>query len=356
MTDSSLMHRILSGKAGGWAAPLRGLLRALSAPYASVVESRNRRYDRRGPSLSFPIPVISVGNITAGGTGKTPLVIDIVQRLDSLGCSPTVVSRGYGAAAGQPNDEELVIRRNCPSAVCVADANRAAGIQLAVDRFGADVVVLDDGFQHRRVRRDLDIVTIDATCPFGYGHVLPRGLLRESPRNLHRAQLIVVTRTDMISRSEHEYLMTRLEEFAPDRPVIRCRHRVTSFEFLDGHPCESPPSKTRALLFAGIGNPHAFESTVRSLGISIVDSCWFPDHHRYRAKDLDRVRASARGEYDVIITTEKDAAKLCRLPGIDGSRVRVMRIAIDFVGDGSTMLQSMLEDAIRKRRSASVDA
>lgn len=162
-----------------WVFPVRAMLRVLEGLYARGVALRNTRYDRSGPRAVLDIPVISVGNLTVGGTGKTPFVIELVKRLDRMGLSPAVVSRGYKAAEGQPNDEERLIRESCPSVVCICDPDRAAAGQFARTKFGADVIVLDDGFQHRQLARTLDIVLIDATCPFGFGHLLPRGLLRE---------------------------------------------------------------------------------------------------------------------------------------------------------------------------------
>jgi tetraacyldisaccharide 4'-kinase len=129
--------------------------------------------------LSVPVPVISVGNITVGGTGKTPLVIELVRGMEKMGRNPAVVARGYGANEGQRSDEELLVRKHCPAVAYIADPDRHRGANMALRRMGADAIVLDDAFQHRRMYRDFDIVLIDAMCPFGYGHVLPRGLLRE---------------------------------------------------------------------------------------------------------------------------------------------------------------------------------
>lgn len=350
MRNSPLLHRVLSGEAGGWATPLRGLLWAASLPYGQIVRLRNRHYDRRGPRASFSIPIISVGNLTVGGTGKTPLVIDIVQRLERMGRAPAVVSRGYGAAPGEPNDEELVIRRRCPTAICVARRDRASGVELAIERFGADAIVLDDGFQHRRVDRNLDIVAIDATRPFGYGHILPRGLLREPPSGLRRAHLLVVTRCDQTSREDLDRLLDRLTRYAPDRPLIKCRHVVTRIETLDGQSASEPWERRRAVLFAGIGHPEAFERTARALGVEIVGRVWFPDHHSYRRGDLAAVQRRAHGNScDMLLTTEKDAAKLARLPGLSTECVRVLGVAIDFIDDGGTILQAAIEKTLRRQ-------
>ncbi|MCH8966960.1 MAG: tetraacyldisaccharide 4'-kinase, partial [Planctomycetes bacterium] len=172
MSEPTLYRRILAGQTGPWAAPLRGALLGASALYGLGVRGRNRWYDRASAAHRLPIPVISVGNITVGGTGKTPFVIDLVHRFERMKrtWNPVVVSRGYKASWDEPNDEERLIRRNCPAVACLADANRTLAAQRAHRDLGADVIVLDDGFQHRRLSRTLDIVLIDATCPFGYGY------------------------------------------------------------------------------------------------------------------------------------------------------------------------------------------
>lgn len=256
MTNQSPYHFIIAGQAGAWAAPLRGALRIAESAYALGVRLRNRRYDRKGPLAVLPIPVISVGNITVGGTGKTPFVIELVRQLQDMGYNPAVASRGYRASGDDSNDEERVIRARCPGVVCVCDPDRIRAAEIAHSRFGADVVVLDDGFQHRRLGRTLDIALIDATCPFGYGHLLPRGLLREPVRNLARAQILVITRHDQVAPAELSRIAKRLRGIAGDAVHLRCGHAVTGISRLDGTPvkesvagnapCYSPESVDRA--------------------------------------------------------------------------------------------------------------
>lgn len=342
-----LFRRLLSGEAGAWATPLLAGLRVASGVYGWGVRLRNARYDRRGPTRVLPVPVISVGNITAGGTGKTPLVIDIVHRLEGLGMSPAVVSRGYGSIAGEPNDEERLIRRHCPTVACVSDPDRARGGETACRRFGADVIVLDDGFQHRQLARCLDIVVIDATCPFGYGRLLPRGLLREPPEALSRAHVIVLSRCDQISGHDLTRLEQRLRTLAGGAVHIKCHHAVIGCECLDGTPLSEPIAGKRAVLFAGIGQPRAFRNTVRGMGIEVVGERWFPDHHRYRARDIRSLTHQGRfPPHDLLLTTEKDAVKLAELPEHKATNIVVVRTAIDFLADGNTMLQSAVEHAI----------
>lgn len=327
--------------------PARGCLRLAAAAYAAAVALRNAWYDRRGPSKVLPIPVVSVGNVTAGGTGKTPFVIEIVGRLDRMGFSPAVVSRGYGAAGETPNDEERLIRRRCPGVVTVSDSNRAWAAEVAHRQCGADVIVLDDGFQHRRLGRSLDIVLVDATCPFGFGHMLPRGLLREPITSLRRAQLIALTRCDQASPAEIERIETRIRAMVGDPLLLRCRHDVTSIDYLDDSPMDGGLGGRRAVLFAGLGHPKAFATTVRSLGVDVVAHRWWPDHHRYTVR---QVKALLEGEHlpphDLLLTTEKDAVKLRDIDGIDPRRIGVVKVSIDFEGRGGTILQSVLDEAL----------
>ena len=346
MSESSTYRRIVGGETGVWAAPVRALLRALEGIYTLGVTLRNRRYDRKGAQVTLPIPVISVGNITAGGTGKTPLVIELVQRLESLGRNPAVISRGYKADQGEPNDEECLVRKHCPAVVCLADSDRGRAGVIAHREFGADVIVLDDGFQHRRLARTLDIVVVDATCPFGYGHLLPAGLLREPVEGLRRAHVVVVSRCGQVSKSDLARLETRLRDLAKNAALLQCDHLVTGIERLDGTPVEGSVEGERAVLFAGIGHPAAFRTTAQSLGVEVVGERWWPDHHHYRRGDIDALlKTNAFPSHDLLITTEKDAIKLAAIEGFDHARIAVIKITIDFAHDGGTILQSLLRDA-----------
>lgn len=339
---------IISGQAGLWALPVRALLRLISLPYGWIVRLRNRRFDHPARCTRVSVPVISVGNLTVGGTGKTPLVIELAQRLVRGGRRPAIVARGYKAPAGHPNDEERLIRAHCPQAVYLADADRVRGARRAIAEQGADVIVLDDGFQHRRLARALDIVVIDATCPFGYGALLPRGLLREPLDALRRAGLIVVSRCDQASAEELTRLDERLAQAAPNTPRIQCHHRVTEVVRLDGAPLDRPLTGARVVLFAAIGNPAAFRATVESLGAAVIAERWWPDHHTYNDRDLAWLTAPHRfPAHDLLLTTEKDGVKLHHLPGAAAAHIGVVRIAIDFAADGGTILDERLEECLR---------
>lgn len=348
MNETSLYRKIIANEAGLWSWPCRGALRAVESLYGYAIHVRNQRYDQQGPGSTLAVPVISVGNITVGGTGKTPFVIELVKRLERMGYSPAVVARGYKSVDGTPNDEELLVRQHCPSVVYVANKDRIAGAQWAISKLGANLIVLDDGFQHRRLARTIDVVLIDATCPFGFGHVLPRGLLREPIDGLQRADVIVLTRCDQVSQQTLAQIEKKLKRIAADIPLLKCTHRIASVTKLDGEPISEPISGKRALIFAGIAQPQSFATSVASMGVDVVAHQWWPDHHHYRTRDIHELLKSDRHRpYDLLLTTQKDAVKLAKLNGLDKIQIGVVKIEIDFMDDGGTMWQSVLDQTLK---------
>ena len=182
---------------GGWL--LRGGLRLAETPYALAMRLRNWQFDRGRKAIqSVPVPVISVGNLTMGGTGKTPLVAWVARWLRQHDVRVTLISRGYGASAGGRNDEALELEHQLPDVPHLQNPDRLAAARLALEEFECQAILLDDGFQHRRIARDLDIVLLDACEPFGYGHVFPRGMLREPLAGLNRADVLALSRADML--------------------------------------------------------------------------------------------------------------------------------------------------------------
>ena len=286
------------------------LLRAPAALFGLASRLRARLYDRGWlPAYRVGVPVVSVGNLTAGGTGKTPMVAWLVERLAGLGLAPGVLSRGYRAVAGEANDEGQLLARLLPGVPHVQDPDRVAGA-AELERAGVDVIVLDDGFQHRRLVRDLDLVLVDATCPFGPGAarraLLPRGLLREPPGALARADALIVMRCDLVPAEELAALERELAALAPRRPIARARHAPLRL-WRAGEPSDAGALRGLAVdLVSGIGNPAAFEATVRALGAQVVEHRAFPDHHAYRPGDLEGLGARP------IVTTAKDGVKLAR--------------------------------------------
>lgn len=349
MTNQPWYRRMMNGQGGLLAAPIRGVLWTASLSYGLGVARRNARYDRESNRRRLTVPVISIGNLTVGGTGKTPMVIDVVERLLSMGKSPAVVARGYAAGEDTTNDEQRLIQARCPGVIYSADADRVAAGRHAVAHLGADIIVLDDGFQHRRLSRDLDVVLIDTTNPFGYDHLLPRGLLREPPSSLRRANLVILTRCDQASAADVQRTAERVGEFSGSAPILKCRHHVTALRRLDGTAESTNLSGRRVVLLAGIANPRSFAATVSNLGASIAGERRFPDHHRYTATDVARLVAASRAErFDAFITTEKDAVKLAAIPEAAALPVLVVRVAIAFEGDGGVILQQLLESVVRR--------
>ena len=202
-------------------------------PYTAAVAYRNRRYDLgRAAIHHVAVPVISVGNLTLGGTGKTPMVKWVARRLLAQGSRVAIVSRGYGAAAGQQNDEARELSQALPEVPHVQNRDRVAGAERAIAEFSAQCILLDDGFQHRRLARDLDIVLLDALEPFGFEHVFPRGTLREPLAGLKRAQAVCLSRADAISAADTSSdSPSRCKACSKRRVVRTLPHRQLAREF-----------------------------------------------------------------------------------------------------------------------------
>jgi tetraacyldisaccharide 4'-kinase len=371
MADRSAYYLdLVTGRRRGPLATFLRLLLAMAAvPYRGVIALRNVWYNVIPfATRRVDVPVISIGNITVGGTGKTPMVISLAEELLTRGLRVAVLARGYMgdaiafddqhrdqavAAWSRANDEALVLRQRCPRAEVYLNPDRVAAARRAVEA-GADCLLLDDGFQHRRLGRDLDLVLIDATRPFGSGQMLPRGLLREPLASLKRAGLIVLTRSDEVAPTEANALLHRLGQLSGGRPVVRARQRVVGLCDVKGRDVEHiEPSSMLAIAFAGIGNFPSFRRTVESLGVCVRAAFEFPDHHHYTDEDIaGLVDAAARHEANILLTTEKDAVKLVgRWP--EGScPLRALRIAVEFLGDDVKMVHAALDQALDRARRA----
>lgn len=305
---------IASGENGSVAAHLARVgLAILEQPYRLAVAGRNRLFDwglRR--SMRLPAPVISVGNLTVGGTGKTPLVIELVRRLQAMGRSPAVLLRGYAATNGQ-SDEAVELASALGAAVpVVADADRVRGADKAMRQSPkTDVFVLDDGFQHRRVHRDLDLVLIDATQPLGFNHLLPRGLLRESKTGLRRADAVIVTRFDSQAARSFEVTSAYLFRLAGRSPVAYTRPRWSGWRDAQDQAAAREALKiARPYVVCAIGNPQAFAQMARSeLGVLAGFEAW-PDHYPFTFAQIMAVMNRAlQADAGAIILTEKDWVK-----------------------------------------------
>jgi tetraacyldisaccharide 4'-kinase len=300
------------------------LLRLPALVFGAAARARRGLYDRRWlPIARLAVPVISVGNLSTGGTGKTPMCAWLVRELASRGLRPGILSRGYRASASGRNDEALLLERECPGVPHVQDPDRVRGGRELASR-GVDVVVLDDGFQHRRLSRDVDLVLLDATRPWGLPRVdaasppvcalLPRGLLREPPSSLARADAIVITRADQVAAREIAELEREIQRVAVGVPIARAGHRACRLRDERGResPLESISGREVDLVSA-IGNPEAFEAGVRATGAIVRKHRAFPDHHAYRREDVDALGASTGAATRPLVTTAKDAVKLAPL-------------------------------------------
>ncbi len=304
---------ILRGE-GDWRTPLWSLARASlylpSLCYAALIRVRRWAY-RKGilPSIPASKPVISVGNITTGGTGKTPMVAWIARELQAAGRHPGIVLRGYKSRQGKSDEAELL--RQLTGAVVIVNADRVAGAAQAVVA-GADVIVLDDGFQHRRLRRDMDIVLIDATDPFGLGHCLPRGLLREPVSALVDAGVIVITRSDATNREQLDALRGRLSRLAPKAAIFLAAHKLVAA--VDAAGQRQPPTSLagrKVFAFCGIGSPQSFLHTLSALGARVVGQCILEDHCEYTPQLLEELSAMAsQSDAQLVVTTQKDYVKI----------------------------------------------
>lgn len=324
-----------------------------AALFGAVASLRGRLYDRGWlPSEHVDAPVVSVGNLTAGGTGKTPMVAWLVHALQERGRRPGIVSRGYGADADGTNDEARLLAEALPGVPHAQDPDRARGARALLA--AADVLVLDDGFQHRRLARDVDLVLVDATRPWGLPakpgeepvcELLPRGLLREAPAALARAHAIVITRSDQVEAGELAELCTTIEREAPGVPCICAVHRPARLRSREAVYTVEQLAGASVDLVSAIGNPDAFERTVRDLGAEIVTHRRFPDHHLYAAEDLEGLGDDGRR----IVTTAKDGVKLPDQP------VWILDVELD-LGGGAAPLHALLDAlpqslAARQRRA-----
>ncbi|MBN2338085.1 MAG: tetraacyldisaccharide 4'-kinase [Acidobacteria bacterium] len=311
--------------------PLRA---AAACPYGLAVRLRNRAYSRGWvPRKHLPGPVISVGNLTLGGSGKTPLVAYLVQALLERQRRPAVLTRGYGRRGPRGprilppgrtpdrpeldiGDEAALLRRRFPWIwMGVAADRHAAGSTIAAEAPDA-VFVLDDGFQHRRLHRDLDILVVDPSRPLAENRLFPLGTLREPFAELRRAHIVVVNAPPQSPEAVRALAAVRL--VAGDIPVFHCIQRIGSLvpypEWKTGG-ASSPPACRVAFLAAALGNPGRFRGDIERLGIEVRGSAFFRDHHRLNPGDWARCLAGARrGAVDAIIVTEKDAVKISAPP------------------------------------------
>ena len=334
LPDAESFRRLVDGRATGLVATLgRTGLSAIEIPYEALVRLRNYGYDHSILTVKkASAPVISVGNLTLGGTGKTPLVAWLAHWFAQHNKKPAIISRGYKAKTGQLSDEAAELKILLPTVPHYANKQRIIAAGEAVTK-GSDVLLLDDGFQHRQISRDLNLVTIDATDPFGCNRLFPRGLLREPLWGLKRADALVLTRTDQVSIKTRNEIQEQCFQFvgSHDKPWIETEHRPSNLRLVDG---TTQPLKTlqdkRILSLSAIGNPAAFHRTLTTLGHEPVATLTFPDHHKYTTDDIHRISEETESVgAEIIVTTLKDLVKL-PLASVRNRPLAALEIGIQF--------------------------
>jgi len=356
------------------------LLFALSLCYGYAVRLRENCY-KKGilRSKKLPCKIISIGNITVGGTGKTPMTIKVAKIVKRLGYKVAVISRGYKGSAektggivsdgetilmgpDKAGDEPFMIASTLKDIPVVVGQNRFEAGCLAMDEFDPDVIVLDDAFQHLDLKRDIDIVLLDCDSPFGNAHILPRGILREPISALKRGDAFVLTRSDSSPDYIRQATMDRIQNLVPGRPVFRSFHVPNLYKpandkkSIPGIKLQNFDSGLlngrRVVAFSGLAGNSDFRRTVESLKCDLIDFFEFPDHHKYTEMDLQTIiQSSINAQAEFVLTTEKDYV---RISGKTSWPVELVVVGIElFLGDYESpfvdFIKTRLQE-IRKRR------
>lgn len=331
-------------KKGGGITILACFLSGLSYVFSFCTQLRLFLYKNRiFKSRSLGCLVVVVGNLTVGGTGKTPVVEKFARNLASRGRTVAILSRGYKSKpeplyrrffrwithaeivppkvvsdgknvlldSEVAGDEPFMLAKNLPGVVVLVDKDRVKAGRYAIEKFGADTLILDDGFQYLRLKGRLNLLLVDKTNPFGNGHLLPRGNLREPIKHLKRASYVFLTKSDGIPNPELE---ATIRKFHPNVEIIECAHKpqyLKSFSNCEGIISIDDLQGKKVAAFSGIAVPESFERFLLNLGAELVEKEQFLDHHRFTQEELDLFfsRAQAAGA-ELIVTTEKDAVRL----------------------------------------------
>ena len=314
MLTPQQFREIVSGRRRGITAGLwRVLLGIAEYPYSWEVRRRNHHYDSGKMEVHrVDVPVISVGNITMGGTGKTPMVQWLARWFRDRNVRVCLISRGYGAEEGSRNDEALELEQKLPDVPHVQNPDRVAAAKMAIEEFNTQLIILDDAFQHRRIHRDLDIVLVDAIEPFGFERVFPRGTLREPLRGLQRADIVALTRADMMDAPGRFEIRGQVERFHADVPWLELTHAPQALLAADEarQPINSLRQKPVAA-FSAIGNPAGFRHTLEQCDFVIDEWREFPDHHNFTREDIDSLRQwAADSNAEAVVCTHKDLVKI----------------------------------------------
>ena len=305
------LYKVATDRANSpFACFLKGVLFFLSLVYAAIVSILIVL--KRVSPVRLGCKVISVGNITVGGTGKTPLVELVAGFLKSQGHTVAIISRGYHKSPGEAADEPAMLSAKLKDIFVLVDSDRIKAAQRAIREHAIDTAVFDDGLQQWHIKKDMEIVAIDASNPFGNGHLLPRGILRQPLGTLECADIFVITKTNIGSFALPA--RQRLKEINPKALIFDAEHKATGFYVLGSAHSRQPATvlnKKRVFLFSGIADPDSFSFLAQESGAIVAGHQKFADHHRYTGSEIDGVIQVARQQHaDMVVTTEKDAVKL----------------------------------------------
>ncbi len=349
MLSGVLFREIVSGQKKGLVAGVaRAVLRVLETPYRWEIGRRNARFDRNTAAAALiAVPVISVGNLTVGGTGKTPFVAWLAEWFAGQVMPVTIISRGYGARGGEQNDEALELAARLPRVPHLQNADRVAAARAAVAEQARQVLILDDAFQHRRIGRDLDIVLLDALEPFGYGHLLPRGLLREPIESLARADVVGLSRSDAVSEERRREIRDCVRQHAPRAAWLELEHRPQRLVSTSGAIVEFRELVgQRVAAFCGIGNPAGFRHTLAACGLDVADLLELPDHCAYNAGEMLRIEQWIRSlDVTDVVCTRKDLVKIPR-GEMAGKRLLAVDVRLE-ITEGRETLEMLLVELAR---------
>jgi tetraacyldisaccharide 4'-kinase len=346
-----------------WKNPLWGVfLWPFSLIYRGLIRFRSHQYKHElKNSARLSALVMSVGNITVGGTGKTPLVETLAEALQGEGHRVGILSRGYGRLSDgitvvsdgrkllvspqEAGDEPYLLARRLSGIPVVVGRDRIETGRKAIRDFGCDTLILDDGFQHFRIKRDLDIVTIDATNPWGNGRLLPAGPLREPLSGLKRADAIVLTRIDQVTDLNN--LKSQVRRWT-DAPILESVHKPLEWVAIRDNQTQTIESfrGKRVLAFAGIGNPESFQRTLDTMGVDVMEMLRFRDHHWHSQKDIAKIINKARQLGTVaIVTTEKDGIRI-PIGALENELMYFLKITCE-IRDGIVTLERILESVTK---------
>jgi len=377
---------ILERRFGKRALLLRWFLYCLSWLFRGIVKTRLWLYRRRiRKARQLGVTVVSIGNLTVGGTGKTPVVERLARQLKDGGRNVVILSRGYKSRkhpflrrlrrnffgkfkprvvhdgkrllmdSAWAGDEPYMLARSLANVPVVVDRNRAKAGAFAVKEFNADVLILDDGMQYLDVEHRLDICLIDRQAPFGNEFLLPRGTLREPPSHLRRANYILITKA---IPGESAALIDRIRQYNRTAEIIECVHQPKHLENLYDPADRLPLSHLRDKyigVLSGIARPESFEDMLKKLGAELVITARFADHHRFRGQELqDFVARAVRRDLDFIVTTEKDGVRFpARIGGADKPEVPIyfLRVAIEIIA-GQESWDGLIARLTQRRKVA----